>query len=122
MDIVEELIEFGPLLYAAHDVVKPYYRPATSEGQALPDVLDTFPDVLDVVVPGDVVDIVEELIQALELNAEDVASSISTTFMDVGFWNNFEKNIDDLTKIAEGDRGEIQKEFQKNGVAKKVLR
>jgi len=53
---------------------------------------------------------VEELIQALELNAEDVASSISTTFMDVGFWNNFEKNIDDLTKIAEGDRGEIQKE------------
>ena len=67
-------------------------------------------------------DIVEELIQALELNAEDVASSISTTFMDVGFWNNFEKNIDDLTKIAEGDRGEIQKEFQKNGVAKKVLR
>jgi hypothetical protein len=86
-------------------------RSATSEGQALPDVLDTFPDVLDVVVPGDVVDIVEELIQALELNAEDVASSISTTFMDVGFWNNFEKNIDDLTKIAEGDRGEIQKDY-----------
>ena len=56
-------------------------------------------------------DIVEELIQALELNAEDVASSISTTFMDVGFWNNFEKNIDDLTKIAEGDRGEIQKDY-----------
>ena len=54
-------------------------------------------------------DIVEELIQALELNAEDVASS--TTFMDVGFWNNFEKNIDDLTKIAEGDRGEIQKDY-----------
>ena len=97
-------------------------RSATSEGQALPDVLDTFPDVLDPVVPGDVVDILEELIQALELNAEDVASSTSTTFMDVGFWNNFEKNIDDLTKIAEGDRGEIQKEFQKNGVAKKVLR
>jgi len=122
VDIVEELIKLDPLLYAGHDVVEAYYRPAMSEGQALSDVLDTFPDVLDVVVPGDVVDIVEELIQALELNAEDVASSISTTFMDVGFWNNFEKNIDDLTKIAEGDRGEIQKEFQKNGVAKKVLR
>jgi hypothetical protein len=111
VDIVEELIKLDPLLYAGHDVVEAYYRPAMSEGQALSDVLDTFPDVLDVVVPGDVVDIVEELIQALELNAEDVASSISTTFMDVGFWNNFEKNIDDLTKIAEGDRGEIQKDY-----------